>query len=66
MEQNMLMPDLKTEAGRAKWDKRRADNLARLLSDIRADKAQHSGRSYSQRPRAKPDRFANSNFGMVF
>ena len=66
MEQNMLMPDLKTEAGRAEWDKRRADNLAQLLADIRADKAQHGGRSHTQRTPQKPGRFNNSNFGMGF
>ena len=62
----MLMPDLKTEEGRAEWKKRLADNLAKLIADIAADKAKHGGRSYTQRTRARPGRFNNSNFGMGF
>ena len=61
-----MMPDMSTKTGRAEWGKRLADNLAKLIADIAAYKAKHGGRSYSQRTRAKPGRFNNSNFGMGF
>ena len=61
-----MMPDMSTKTGRAEWGKRLAANTAKLLADIAADKAKHGGRSYTQRTRAKPGRFNNSNFGMGF
>ena len=61
-----MMPDLKTEAGRAEWNRRLKANTAKLIAEIRADKEKHNGLSATQRTRPRPDRFANSNFGYGF
>ena len=59
----MLMPDLSTKEGQAAYEKSLASASAKLIAELRADKAKHGGLSVTQRSRQFSDRFANSNIG---